>query len=96
MIMSSQQTAFYQEFLMKRGSFKPQDFGVDMEKEEFLDLMVNEFNAYARTSMTIDELLLNPSQALHFVSVVRAKHRYFSVPEDIILRSIMMRRKNPV
>lgn len=86
---------FYREFLMQRGKFEPKDFGVDMDKDDFIDLMVNEFNDYVKGSMSFDELLLNPSHALHFVTSVRSKHGYFSLPDDIILRSVMIRRKNP-
>lgn len=80
---------------MARQSFNPRDFGVGMEKAEFVDLMAEEFNAYVRGSMAVDELLLHPRTAIHFCDTVRAKHAWFNLPDDIILRSVMQRRKNP-
>ena len=84
-----------QPFLMSRGKFQPQDFGVDMSKDDFLDLMTNEFGDFTKSNLSLDELLLRPSTALVFVNNVRAKHGFYDVPEDIILRSVMIRRKNP-
>lgn len=89
------QVAFYEEFLMGRHSFKPQEFGVEMDRAEFDDMMVDEFNTAYRGSWTIDECLLHPREAALFCDEVRRKHRFFDVPDDIILRVIMTRRKNP-
>ena len=89
------QTDFYREFLMARESFHPRDFGVDMDKAEFIDAMVDDFNTYFHGSISVDELLLHPSDAIAFVADVRRKHGWFSLPEDIILRSILQRRKKP-
>lgn len=95
MVGTTEQTTFYAEFLMTRGSFKPQDFGVDMELNDFMDLLVDEFGQFTKGTLSLDELLLRPSMSAAFVNSVRAKHRFFDVPEDIILRSVMRRRKNP-
>ena len=89
------QADFYRVFLMARHSFKPSDFGIDVEKEVFLDMMVNDFNDVYRGGWTIDELLLHPREAILFCDDVRRKHRYFDLPDDIILRSILQRRKSP-
>jgi hypothetical protein len=48
-----------------------------------------------RDGWTVDELLLHPREALNFCDQVRRRYGYFDVPDDIILRSIMQRRKNP-
>lgn len=88
------QAAFYQEFLMSRRSFQPQEFGVDMELENFIDLMCDDFGAYTRGQLSLDEMLLRPRTALHFCDIVRNKHSYYDLPDDIILRSVMRRRKS--
>jgi hypothetical protein len=88
-------TQFYREFLMRRGNFNPADFGVDMEREEFSDQILNEFNTIYRGGWTIDELCLHPDEAKHFCVEVRRKFGYYDLPDDIILRVIMTRRKNP-
>ena len=93
--MSTSTTSFYQEFLMSRGRFKPTDFGVDMEKTEFIDDIVNEFSDYTRGQISLDEMLLRPDTSKAFCNHVRARKRWYDVPDDIILRSVMQRRKNP-
>lgn len=80
---------------MGRGKFEPQEFGVDMPKDEFVDLLVGDFAQTFRDAWTIDELCLHPRDALKFCDDVRHRHGFFDVPDDIILRSIMLRRKNP-
>ncbi len=89
------QLEFYREFLMTRGKFDPAEFGVNMEKEEFIDQMVEDFAAHYRDAWSIDELCLHPREALVFCDDVRRKHGYFDLPDDIILRVIMGRRKRP-
>lgn len=95
MTAGKSQQVFYAEFLMGRGNFEPSEYGVDATKEEFIDQMVDDFNTHARGMLTIDEMCLRPRQALYFCDWVRAKHHYYDVPDDIILRVIMNRRKNP-
>ena len=89
------QTDFYQEFLMARGSFEPSEYGVDMTMEAFSDLMVDEFGEFVRDDLSLDELLLRPLSALEFTYRVRTKHGFYDLPDDIILRTVMRRRKNP-
>lgn len=89
------QAAFYREFLMGRSAFNPQEFGVNMEKDEFMDLMVQEFNKAYGHMLSFDELLLRPQWSLKFCDSVRTAHGFLDVPDDIILRSVMTRRKNP-
>ena len=86
---------FYQEFVMQRGKFDPKEFGVEMSREEFTDLMVDDFNAAFKGNWTIDELVLHPREAAKFCDDVRHARDWRYVPDDIILRSIMSRRKNP-
>jgi hypothetical protein len=86
---------FYAEYLMARSRFEPRDFGVDMERDEFMDKMVDEFNATYRGTLSIDELCLRPRVALRFCDDVRQRTGFYDAPDDIILRSIMNRRKSP-
>jgi hypothetical protein len=91
----SSQARFYREFLMARPSFEPREFGVNLEKEEFIDQMCEEFNTTFRGQWSIDEMLLHPRDALRFCDDVRHRHAYYDLPDDIILRVIMGRRKSP-
>lgn len=86
---------FYKEFLMGRQAFKPQDFGVPLDRERFDELMVDAFHNTFRDNLTFDELLLRPRLAAKFCDDVRYQHGFFDMPDDIILRAIMIRRKNP-
>jgi hypothetical protein len=95
MIAEQAQVNFYREFLMGRGSFDPKEFGVNRTREEFIDIMTDYFNGVYRGTWTIDELLLHPREATKFCDDVRRNFHYYDVPDDIILRSILIRRKNP-
>jgi hypothetical protein len=86
---------FYRRFVMARAQFDPHEFGVNMDREPFIDLMCEEFNAYVRGTLSIDELLLRPRTAINFCDMIRGKHGWHDLPDDIILRVIMRRRKNP-
>ena len=92
--VTEHQVAFYREFVMGRRAFKPQEFGVDLDRSVFDERCVEEFTSTYR-SWSIDELLLHPAEAMRFCSDVRRKYAWFDVPDDIILRVIMTNRKNP-
>jgi hypothetical protein len=44
---------------------------------------------------SVDELLLHPSEGLEFCAVVRRQTNCRDLPEDLILRCLLNRRKNP-
>jgi hypothetical protein len=80
---------------MARHSFEPRDFGIDLDKPAFIDQMSEEFNSAYRGQWSVDELLLHPREAARFCDDVRHKHGYYDVPDDVILRVILQRRKSP-
>jgi hypothetical protein len=57
--------------------------------------MVSAFSAIYRGQWTIDELLLHPREAVRFCDEIRHQYGYYDLPDDIILRTILTRRKNP-
>jgi hypothetical protein len=73
-ISAESQQSFYRRWLMGRASFEPKEFGVDMEREDFIDHMVSDFNSTYRTMWTIDELCLHPREALRFCDDFRRNH----------------------
>jgi hypothetical protein len=89
------QAQFYGEFLMGRGKFEPAEFGVNLSREVFTDEIVNEFGDTYRGAWTIDELLLHPRGAMRFCDEIRRKRGWYDVPDDIMLRVVMTRRKSP-
>lgn len=89
------QAEFYKEFVMSRKAFKPQEFGVGIERDQFDDLMVEEFGSAYRGQWTIDELLLHPREAARFCDDIRRNRGFWDLPDDIILRVILQRRKHP-
>lgn len=52
---------------MPRRSFDPQDFGIDLTKDEFVDRIVDAFNDTYKGNLSVDELLLHPREALRFL-----------------------------
>lgn len=81
---------------MSRGRWEPSDFGIkDMTREDVGEKVVELFNETFRGMWTVDEMLLHPSQSLRFVQDVKLKMGWLTTPEDIILRSLLTRRKNP-
>lgn len=90
-----ERATFYARFLMARQHVKPKDYGVDMSKDDFTDQMVDDFNEYTKGALSVDEMLLRPKTALHFCDHVRQKYSYFDLPDDIVLRVILTRRKSP-
>lgn len=91
--ITSTQAGFYREFLMGRGNFNPLDFGINMERTDFIDQMVGDFGETYRGQWTVDELCLHPREAMRFCDDVRRKHGYYDLPDDIILRCVMNARK---
>lgn len=85
---------FYREFLMVRGAaLNPREYGVDMDRDEFVEKLVGEFEETYRGGLSIDELCLRPTEALRFCTDTRRRLGAFDLPDDIILRTIMNHRK---
>ena len=80
---------------MGRPKFLPTDFGISMDRAEFDDRLAQDFDHEYGGGWTIDELLLHPREAMRFCDEVRRQHKWWDLPDDIILRVILGRRKNP-
>lgn len=88
-------TAQGERFLMVRTRMKFDVFGIDMDPDAVIELLIEQFNSYVRGQMTIDELLLHPREALSFCDTVRRSQGWYDLPDHMILRPILTRRKNP-
>lgn len=93
--VANSQAEFYREFLMSRDHSQPRDYGVNMEKVDLVDALAQDFNDIYRTTWTVDELLLHPREAQRFCDDVRHNRGWFDLPDDIILRWLLNRRKSP-
>lgn len=88
------QAAFYREWLMAR-SINPRDYGIDLELADLKDRLSDEFNTIYRDAWSFDDLLLHPREAIRFCDDLRRKYAWYSAPDDVLLRALMQRRKNP-
>ncbi len=84
-----------QKVIAAMAKMMPEDFGIAQSMSEFTDEMVNRFTTRFRGQWTIDELLLNPREALLFCDQVRHEMGNFALTDNFILRAILSRRKNP-
>lgn len=89
------QATFCEEFIMRPGDFDPRHFGLSMDRDEFQDRITDAFGASFKGQISLDELLLNPVTALQFCDDVRKNNGWYDLPDNIILRAIMSRRKRP-
>ncbi|WP_010587130.1 hypothetical protein [Schlesneria paludicola] len=78
--------------MLSRG-LSPTDFGVDLDRSQFIDLIAEDFEKQFVGLCMIEELLLHPDQAKHFCDRIRRKHHCPKVPDDFILRSLMQRKR---
>ena len=59
-------------------------------QDELVTLLVNMYPAWS-----VDELVLHPHDALQFCHAVRQRPSCLGLPDEMILRCLMHRRKNP-
>ena len=79
---------------MSRSSITPQDYGIDMEAADFMDLMAERFSDYTRGQASLDDMLLHPTEASIFCKSVRSCTGFKDLPDSVILKSVMIRRKS--
>ena len=92
-LVTVEQIAFYKEWVMGRGKFDPEDFGINVSREEFTDQMVDFFNGMYRDQWTPEEMMFHPREAARFCDEVRHQFGYYGAPDDVVLRVIVSRRK---
>ncbi len=68
--------------------------GCDMPIEVFQDRIVDIMAEMFR-SWSIDELLLHPRDGMEYCSTVRRTTGFHDLPDDLILRILLNRRKSP-
>jgi hypothetical protein len=81
------------EALVARLSLTLADFGIDLGPEEFVDLLAD-MMAQLYPAFTIDELLVRPREALRFCDAARQRLDCYDLPDDVILRALLNRRKS--
>ena len=81
------------EFYVSRLSKTLAEYGIDTEPEMFVDQLVELFQGLY-PAFTIDELLVRPREALKFCDAVRTSCRNYDLPDDLLLRPLLNRRKH--
>lgn len=71
-----------------------QSNGCGLPIGEFVDQLVEVLTQNYRT-WSVDELVLHPDEAKNFCNVARRESGFQDLPDDLILRCLMNRRKNP-
>lgn len=90
-------TVYFAEYIMGIRGFDPTSFDLAIDREEFIDICANAFNAFVRGGLSLDELLLRPRQAMLFTDAVRSNNAgWHDIPDHVILGAVMNRRKNPI
>lgn len=75
---------------------KLKENGCEIPIGEFQDALEETFQGHY-SNFSIDSLLLNPSEATSFCDTVRKLRKdYATLPDELILRSLLARRKNPI
>lgn len=69
------------------------EFGIEIDPETFVDQLVERFQAMY-PAFTIDELLVRPREALRFCDAVRVATGNYDLPDDVLLRPLLNRRKH--
>lgn len=92
--MSGPVSDLQQRFLMARMAQRLSDHGVSGDHDANVDRLI-ELHRATYPAYSFDELLLRPRVALLFCDRAREMFGEYDLPDDIILRSILNRRKNP-
>jgi hypothetical protein len=64
-------------------------FGIDMRESDVVDALVDDFNTIYRGTLTVEELVLHPREAIRFCDDARRKHGWYGLPDYAILRWLM-------
>jgi hypothetical protein len=76
-------------------AIEPSDYGINMNRDEFRDQAIDELNREFRGQITVDELLLQPEEAIKFRDAFLTRYGHKPTDKSIVFRSMMTRRKNP-
>lgn len=82
------------ERIMARKNLTLGDCGVEQDLEVAIDSLVDLLHQRYR-AYTLDELLLRPREALRFCDAARELFGDIDIPDDVILRAVLNRRKHP-
>lgn len=80
------------EFYVSRLSKTLAEYGIDTDPEMFVDSLVERFQGMY-PAFSIDELLVRPREALRFCDSVRCATGNYDLPDDVLLRPLLNRRK---
>jgi hypothetical protein len=71
---------------MVRTAINLRECGINLDREAFVGMLLDDFSAAYSNCLSFGELLLHPRLALQFCESVRQRHGYADLPDDVILR----------
>lgn len=86
--------AVAKEWIVARQSHTLEIYGVDVPAADFVDALVDQLHDMY-PAFSVDELLVRPREAIAFCDAARRRIKNWDVPDDLILRPLLNRRKRP-
>jgi hypothetical protein len=82
-------------YYMARGNKTIEDFDFGITKEAFLYCLNDTFDSmYREMDLTVDELLVRPTEGLRYCAAIRERLKFLDIPEDVIMRTLLNERKH--
>jgi hypothetical protein len=87
-----------EEYRMAR--LKLKNFGINMDEEQFKQLLADTFHGHYRAFPSVDELLVRPREAIRYCDRIRdqmfsnGEDAAIDLPDDVILRTLLNLRKH--
>lgn len=78
---------------LTRPTMNPADYSISLSRRELVDQLQASFEALYKGAFNIEQLVVQPREALNFCDQVRKEHGYYELPDHVILKSLMNRRK---
>ena len=77
--------------MMTVESFEPRKYGVELDRQQFANLVVTDFRSEIGDLLMVNEFLLHPAAAIRFCNSFRLRHHFGRVADDLILRTLVQR-----
>lgn len=79
--------------MMSVETFDPRAYGVELDRDQFVELVVMDFKDKIGELLLVSEFLLHPAAAIRFCDIFRQRHHFDRIPDDLILRTLVQRQR---